>query len=122
MKNWSHLYLERYKKTLNDYYLRCYDLASEVKEWLKAQKIKCDIKFVYADDHVNLESNFNNIWSYHAIPVIEGIVHDAWCDKVLELREYVTYMFVQDRLIISGTWAPRGSRRKGILIERPKLV
>ncbi len=123
MNNWSKLYLERYKKTLDDYFLRCYDLSSEVKEWLKGQKIKCDIKFVYSDKaYSNLNSKFNNTWSYHAIPVIDGVVHDAWCDKVLELREYVLYMFEHDRFIVSGTWLHRSKSRGGILIERPKLV
>lgn len=124
MRNWSRVFLQRYGKTVDDYLYHCYDLSEQVREWLKAQKIKCSIKFIYPNNaRTGLVSIYGDEWRYHAVPTIGGVVHDAWCEEVLELREYALFMFKQNSMIVSGTYA-RGYRRRrgGILIERPKLV
>ncbi len=125
MRNWSKLFLERYGKTINNYPYRCYDLASEVREWLKTQKIRSTIRFIYpaGRGYPVLYSVPARIeWDYHAVITMDGIVHDAWCDKVLELREYVLYMFTGRRFLVSGTWRKDYRTREGLIIERPKLV
>jgi len=91
MLNWSKAYLEKFNLKIEDYELQCLRLCVEVKYWLTTQKIKSSIKFVQSKS--NLESRFGAIWGYHAILIVDNYVHDAWCDLVMHIENYNSYMF-----------------------------
>lgn len=91
-------YLNRKGETIWDYDGLCVELVDGMMHWLGEDTIEIlyikptdwakTLVLVRPHDH----EEFN--WSYHAVSVIDGFVHDAWAPEViLPPEEYVDKVF-----------------------------
>jgi hypothetical protein len=72
-------YLRRNGQTVADWSGACGELAD---------KIGTDGDII----HVELPEEFN--WRYHMVPLIDGLIHDAWCPgDALPLKEWLAKMW-----------------------------
>jgi hypothetical protein len=80
----------KHKETLDDYEGCCGELVDQMMHWLGEKKI--DI--LYIKPAAECDMALNDIWSYHMVSVIDGIVHDAWFPELLlPPEEYVKKAF-----------------------------
>ena len=92
MKNMAIQFLEERQECLDDYDGLCGELVDAIMHWLGEDKVRilyikprhCSIDLALGDRR----------WSYHMIPVIGGLVHDAWQPHlVMSVDEYVLHAF-----------------------------
>jgi len=107
VKNIAIQFLMDRKEDLVSYSGLCSDLADEICTWIGEDRVqllflkpKEGSSIVYTPNHFGkLYDNFScDIedcdWDYHIVPVIDGIVHDAWHPElVLQPDEYIKEAF-----------------------------
>lgn len=95
MKNLTKKYLKESCKTIKDYSDICGDLADEMIHHLGCKRV--NLLYIEPIDEFNTIQLFYGgeeyNWDYHIAPVIDGLVHDAWSDKILEPKEYLKNSF-----------------------------
>ncbi len=54
----------------------------------------CDLVISADDDIIYVEGWLPNDWTFHMVPLIKGLIHDAWCPgDALPLDEWLKKMF-----------------------------
>jgi len=78
VKNLATIYLEAVGESLSHYEGICYELADRVLRL--TDDPEASILYAEAEDGVDLRyvGDMAKRWAYHAVPLIGGLVHDAW--------------------------------------------
>jgi len=106
--NLARLFLEKVSCTLEDYYGECMEFVDDFGRWLDEQKIDHHHIWIENNREMRLQSDVDyDSWKYHAVVVIDEIVHDPWLSQALQLGEYFQTMFPDqilhvDRFIQEG--------------------
>jgi len=90
MENIAVKVLRSIKMTLDHFDGLCGELADEVLHQYP------DAQLLHIEDRRSfyIESIAGYVWSYHMVPVIDGVVHDAWHpESILPVEEYIKKVF-----------------------------
>lgn len=95
MENIAVRVLRSIKMTLDQFDGLCGELADEVlHEYPDAQLL-----YIEGRRSLYIESVAGYVWGYHMVPVIDGVVHDAWHpEAVLPVDEYIKRVFPTSEL------------------------
>lgn len=92
MENIAVQILEETGQTLEDFEYCCGELADEVLHRHP------DAMILYLEPEDQLYP-LADLWSYHMVPIVDGIVHDAWFPKLtLCPQEYVRKAFPNENV------------------------
>lgn len=84
-------------ETLDDYDGCCAELTDEVIHWLGEKRVH----ILYMEETGN-RFGPKEKWYYHMVPVVDGLVHDAWFPSfILPPDEYVKTAFPDQSLKFS---------------------
>ena len=93
MRNLAIEFLEKNGKFLDvSYDGLCGELVDDIMHWLGEDKVR----ILYIEPRIKYGTLIlgDHRWCYHVVPVIDGLVHDAWQpDLVLDVDEYVLRAF-----------------------------
>lgn len=76
--NLATAYLQNHCETIDDWEGICGELASAIAT-------KESDAIVYVEGDIG--------WRYHMVMMRDGVVHDAWCEAALPLRDWMIEMF-----------------------------
>lgn len=95
MENIAVKVLRSIKMTLDQFDGLCGELADEVlHKYPDAQLL-----YIEGSESIYIKSTAGYIWTYHMVPVIDGLVHDAWHPElILSVDEYVKRVFPTSEL------------------------
>lgn len=80
-------------KLLKAYEGLCGELTDQIIWWLGEERVSILYIEPLADDDA-LANPKGGYWSYHMVPVIDGLVHDAWFPRMIfPPKEYVDRVF-----------------------------
>lgn len=86
MKHLARAYLRSHGQTLEDWDGDCGGLADEV---------------IGSNDHI-IYVEPACLWRYHMVPLIAGLIHDAWCDgPPIPIKEWLIRLCGRDEVTVS---------------------
>jgi len=90
-------YLKDHGESLGEYDGLCGELVDGIIQWLGEHRVR--IMYLKGGEE-GLGSN--GCWSYHMVPVIDGMVHDAWFPNlIIPPKEYVRIAFPGQTPLVS---------------------
>lgn len=84
-------YLAHSGETLGDYDGFCMELVDQVQQWKGLERGTLWIED--SEGGVLTPPARQTRWKYHAVLVVDGLVHDAWHPEVLPVAEYLEQVF-----------------------------
>jgi hypothetical protein len=106
-------WLGRAGETVADYDDLCQDLAEEVSSWLARIGRKHRILNIESSLALPITAFYHGgerLWSYHAVILADGRIHDAWLGASAKPKEYFSTVFGGQRLDVEHR------NRKGNLV------
>ena len=90
--------LEDQGESTDEYDGMCGELVDAIIHWLGEDRVS----IMHVDAHDNDLVGPCELWRYHMVPVIDGIVHDAWVTElILPPVEYAKLAFPTQSLRLS---------------------
>jgi len=115
-------YLDSVGEPIAQYEGFCLELADEVLWFINDDSAQ----IIYLDapnGGVLFPTVSRSRWSYHAAVFLDGLVHDAWLEEALPVKDYLRKMFRNDTINATYYIPERQERwvRKEALDENPDL-
>lgn len=105
--NHSIVYLQTTNQHLSDYDFQCVELMGDVLDHVNKTDNMATTQTLYINaismPNIGLRPRHKRsyCWRYHCVPVINGLVHDAWFPKlILPPKEYVAKAFPNQSLYL----------------------
>jgi hypothetical protein len=130
LTNLAYLFLEESGDTITDYYGLCMEFVDDFGKWLDKRGI--DHHHIWIENnremYVHSDVDYRG-WKYHAVVVIDDMVHDPWLSRAMLQGEYFMTVFPDQTLHIDRYVEDGGVVRQfeeiwdeGILISGPVLL